>query len=112
MSQQEMEFEGINRDEQKSSYGAYVGWEPNYNATAGQKLSGQGGPSWGQRLALAIVSLCLWTFVLLALVGIGVGLGVSGYGSVIREFAPVFAVGLMCMTFVTIVVNVIFNRRR
>jgi len=113
MSQQEMEFESSSRDEPKSSssYAGYVGWEPYHNAPIGQKLSGQAGPSWNHRLALAIVSLCLWVVVLLSLVGIGLGLSLSNHADMLAQFAPVLVVGILCMSGVVIIVNVIFNRR-
>jgi hypothetical protein len=121
MAQQDMEFEGANRDSPKSS--SYTGYEgvPPYSdytsgsyagSSSGQKLSGSGAwkaPGPGQRLALAIVSLALMMGLSMFLVGMGVIIIVHGISLTI--FAPIVAVCFICFGIAVIVVNVVFNRK-
>ena len=105
MSQQ-MNFEESNRQQQASSFDNYVAGyrDPFVNTFGAQKVSGQPlgrGASAGQRLALAIVSIC----VLIPLSGII--LGVFANSGLI--LAGLIGLGVVCFTI--IVVNIVFSYR-
>ncbi|HLQ29802.1 MAG TPA: hypothetical protein VK140_11280 [Ktedonobacteraceae bacterium] len=115
MSQQQMNFDEINRDE-SASYTAGYEEPPHYNTYSsgsfGQKLSGHESgrtPTAGQRLALAIVSLVLLLLMFFAIVA--VALSGSLAPDVAKNLSPVL--GLVSLGFIAaiIVVNVVFNRK-
>ena len=110
MSQQ-MNFDEINR-EGPASYSAGYEEVPRYQdhitGSFGQKLSRQDtgrGPSSGQRLALAIVSILALVLMLFAIAG-----ALSTHIS--PAFAPVLGITGMFFFIAIIVINVVFNRRR
>ena|SRR3989442_14201 len=106
MSQQ-MNFEETNRQQQQaSSYESYdAGYrDPFVNTFGTQKVSGQPlgrGASAGQRLALAIVSIC----VLIPLSGIILGVFASS-GLIL---AGLIGLGVVCFTIIA--VNIVFSYR-
>jgi hypothetical protein len=109
---QEMNFDEINRDG-PASYAAGYGEVPHQRDEAfgwvGQKLSGQEGgqtPTAGQRLVLAIVSLVLLTLIFLAMAAVAIFHGVDS------SLAAAFVVMFLAFFVVTVVINVVFHRRR
>ena len=105
MSQQ-MNFEETNRQQQASSYDSYeAGYrDPFVNTFGTQKVSGQPvgrGASAGQRLALAIVSIC----VLIPLSGIILGI----FASADLILAGLIGLGVVCFTIIA--VNIVFSYR-
>ena len=105
MSQQ-MNFEESNRQQQASSFDNYeAGYrDPFVNTFGAQKVSGQPlgrGASAGQRLALAIVSIC----VLVPLSGIILGV-FAGAGLIL---AGLIGLGVVCFTIIA--VNIVFSYR-
>ena len=105
MSQQ-MNFEETNRQQQASSFESYdAGYrDPFVNTFGTQKVSGQPlgrGASAGQRLALAIVSIC----VLIPLSGIILGVFASS-GLIL---AGLIGLGVVCFTIIA--VNIVFSYR-
>lgn len=105
MSQQ-MNFEEANRQQQASSFESYeAGYrDPFVNTFGTQKVSGQPlgrGASAGQRLALAIVSIC----VLIPLSAIVLGI----FAKAGLILAGLIALGVVCFTI--IVVNIVFSYR-
>jgi len=110
MSQQ-MNFHETNR-EGPASYSAGYEEVPLYQdhmtGSFGQKLSGQDtgrGPSSGQRLTLAIVSILALMLMLFAIAG-----ALSSHIS--PAFAPVLGIMAMFFFIAIIVINIVFNRRR
>ncbi len=110
MSQQ-MNFYETNR-EGPASYSAGYEEVPRYQdhttGSFGQKLSGQDtgrGPSSGQRLALALVSILALMLMLFAIVG-------ALFANISPAFAPVLGVMAMFFFVAIIVINIVFNRRR
>lgn len=110
MSQQ-MHFDETNRDG-PASYSAGYEEVPRYQdhtaGSFGQKLSGQDtgrGPSSGQRLALALVSILALMLMLFAIVGVL-------FANISPAFAPVLGVMAMFFFIAIIVINIVFNRRR
>jgi hypothetical protein len=110
MSQQ-MNFDETNR-EGPASYSAGYEEVPRYqdhtSGSFGQKLSGQDagrGPSSGQRLALAIVSILALMLTLFAIVG-------ALFANISPAFAPVLGVMAMFFFIAIMVINVVFNRGR
>jgi hypothetical protein len=108
---QQMNFDEINRDE-SASYAA--GYEIPRNRDEapgwfGQKLSGQEAgqaPTAGQRLALAIVSLLLLMLMFLAMAAI------TFVHVVDSSLAAAFVLIFLAFFVATIVINLVFNRRR
>ena len=105
MSQQ-MNFEETNRQQQASSFEGYeAGYrDPFVNTFGAQKVSGQPvgrGASAGQRLALAIVSIC----VLIPLSGIILGI----FASADLILAGLIGLGVVCFTIIA--VNIVFSYR-
>jgi hypothetical protein len=105
MSQQ-MNFEETNRQQQASSFEGYeAGYrDPFVNTFGAQKVSGQPlgrGASAGQRLALAIVSIC----ILIPLSGIILGVFASS-GLIL---AGLIGLGVVCFTIIA--VNIVFSYR-
>ncbi len=105
MSQQ-MNFEEANRQQPASSFDNYeAGYrDPFVNTFGTQKVSGQPlgrGASAGQRLALAIVSIC----VLIPLSGIILGVFASS-GLIL---AGLIGLGVVCFTIIA--VNIVFSYR-
>ncbi len=118
MSQQNMEFnQPQHADERATPYMAGYQQEQGvyfdeYAAdTRGQKLAQQGsntGPTSGQRLALAIVSLSLFVFAFtVALIMAFIIPSES-----LKQLAPVLALFGMMFAALLIVVNVLFNRKQ
>lgn len=108
MSQQHMESDEFNRGYTGTRVDAYPPDE-HFMGGSGQKIGQQGSSvlSGGQRLALAIVSMCL--FVLACIIAIPV---VTDGGSIVdiaRVGTLVTIVALLSIT--TMVVNYIFSRR-
>lgn len=110
MSQQ-MNFDETNREE-PASYSAGYEEVPRYQdhmtGSFGQKLSGQDtgrGPSSGQRLALAIVSILALTLIFIAIAG-------ALTANISPMFAPVLGIMAIFFFIAIIVINVVFNRRR
>ena len=109
---QQMNFDEINRDEAASYAGGYEE-VPRHRDEAhgwfGQKLSGQEAgqaPTAGQRLALAIVSLLLLTLMFLAMAAIALVHVVDS------SLAAAFVLIFLAFFVATIVINLLFNRRR
>ncbi len=109
---QEMNYQGGYHDESPPVYNTYT------NGPSGQKLTGFvqsniGGPSAGQRLALAIVSLVLWMGMFLF-----VTLGIAAAFSSGLSSAPKFLIGVMLVfgmllfTGLVIFLNTLFNRSK
>jgi hypothetical protein len=103
MSQQ-MNFEESNRQQQAPPFDSYeAGYrDPFVNTFGTQKVSGQPlgrGASAGQRLALAIVSIC----VLIPLSAIVLGI-FAGAGLIL---AGLIGLGVVCFTIIA--VNFVFN---
>ncbi|HZO75521.1 MAG TPA: hypothetical protein VFB60_25175 [Ktedonobacteraceae bacterium] len=116
MSQQDMEFEGIMRDDPQSSSTGYRGVPHYKDYTAnsyGQKVvSGRSNaPSAGHRLALAIVSLSLLLVMLLTSMLAAAHLPWSDSPGV--AYTGLFTIIFMSALFAvaTMVINYFFNRR-
>src|SRR5215469_2667561 len=110
MSQQ-MNFDEINR-EAPASYSAGYEEVPRYqdhmSGSFGQKLSGQDtgrGPSSGQRLALAIVSILACMLMFFAIIGVL-------FANISPAVTPVLGITAIFFFIAIIVINVVFNRRR
>ncbi len=109
---QQMNFDEINHDGPASYATGYEEVSRNRDETlgwAGQKLSGQEGgqpPTAGQRLALAIVSLLLLTLIFLAMAAVAIFHGVDS------SLAAAFVVIFLAFFVATVVINVVFHRRR
>ena len=105
---QRMEFDEP-EGQQSSSYSSYqAGYrDPFAGSTFGQKIpssySGGSRPSAGQRLALAIVSICL--LVPLCAIILGIAVGGLGYVGLIGS---IIAIGAICVAIIA--VNFFFNR--
>jgi len=109
---QEMNYQGGYHDEPPPLYTDYT------NGPSGQKLTGFvqstiGGPSEGQRLALAIISLILWMGMFL-FVTFGVASAVSsGLSSAPKFLISVMLVfGMLLFTGLVIFLNALFNRSK
>lgn len=105
---QRMEFDETQRQQQEPPFNTYqAGYQdPFMNTFGGQKISAHGSGSSatsGQRLALAIVSLCI--LIPLAAIILGTSTGISG---TIGLFGGLIALGVVCLTIM--VVNLAFNR--
>ena len=112
-----MDYGETNRSSSSSSYAGYEGTpKDSYNdypsSTFGQKFAGQAtykgsslAPSFGQRLALAIVSLSL---LLVALIISLVWVATSQYFSPVQLIATI---GFVLFFIAVIVINLMFNRR-
>lgn len=115
MSQQHMNFD----ESHQTGPGVYAaGYEQpqHFNdtgfETVGQKLSArsaQSGPTSGQRLALAIVSIVT---LLLCLLCVVILLAVPVSPDVANNFAPVMGIAVLGLFTAVIVINVVFNRKR
>ena len=107
---QRMEFDETNRQQQERPFDNYdAGYRDPFMGTFGaQKIAPQApsgrGPSAGQRLALAIVSLCLLVPISAIILGIS-----TGAGGFFGLTGGLIALGAVCLTIM--VVNVVFNRR-
>ena len=109
---QEMNYQSGYHDEPPPPYNTYN------NGPSGQKLTGfaqssVGGPSAGQRLALAIISLILWMGMFL-FVTFGVAAAVSGDLSSVSKFliSVMLVFGMFLFTGLVIFLNVLFNRSK
>lgn len=102
---QRMEYDEPGDQRQSAAFDSYQsGYREPFASTFGQKIpTGSHTPSAGQRLALAIVSLCL----LPALAGIIFGISVP-LGSFFGLVGGLIGFGLVCVT--VIAVNFVFNR--
>lgn len=112
MSQQ-MEFEEGARNYQsgysppgQQSQG--VDFDDHFAGFTGQKIGQASGPqpSAGQRLALAIVSLCL----LVPLAGIIFGIALGGVGGFLGATSALIGMAFVCVAIIA--VNTVFNWRR
>ena len=119
---QEMNYQGGYRDE-PPAVPAYEGVPPHYNVynsgPSGQKLSGfarsnVGGPSAGQRLTLAIVSLIFWMGMFLFVTfGIVTTLSTSNLSSAPKFLISIMLVfGLLIFSGLVIFLNTLFNRSK
>lgn len=102
---QRMEFDEPGDQQQNPAFDNYQsGYREPFASTFGQKIPmGSHTPSAGQRLALAIVSLCL----LPAFAGIIFGISVP-LGGLFGLAGGLIGFGLVCITIIA--VNFIFNR--
>jgi len=113
MSQQQMDFDETNRQRQENSYDHYdAGYRDPFAGSYGaQKIPPQpvsyksSAVSAGQRLALALVSLCL----LVPISGIIFGIA-SGEGS-FGLFGALIGLGLVCLTIMVVNIAFAFIRR-
>ncbi len=109
---QQMNFDEINRDGPASYATGYEEVPPHQDEAlgwVGQKLSGQEAgqaPTAGQRLALAIVSLLLLTLIFLAMAAVALFHGVDS------SLAAAFVLMFLAFFVATLVINVVFHRRR
>lgn len=106
MSQQEMEYDEMNRARADSSYGRYEG--THHIGLYGEKLSPpalKASPTAGQRLALAIVSLLMLLILILGLAGIAAASQASTW-----VIIPILFIYVL-FSAVALIINVIFNRR-
>lgn len=112
MSQQEMSYQGINRDGPRSfspGYEAMPHYTDSFTASYGLKVVPQPvgkTPSALQRLILAVVSLILWMVMCLLLI-------VLGYATRSDRsfFDLIIFMALPMFTALIVVVNVVFNRK-
>jgi hypothetical protein len=109
---QQMNFDEINRDG-PTSYAAGYDEIPRHRDEAlgwsGQKLSEQEAgqaPTAGQRLALAVVSLLLLTLVILAMAAVAFSRVVDS------SLAAAFVCIFLAFFVATLVINIMFHRRR
>ena len=109
---QEMNYQGGYRDEPPPLYTTYN------SGQLGQKLTGfaqsnVGGPSAGQRLTLAIISLILWMGMFMFITfGVVTTLS-SGLSSAPKFLISVMLVfGMFLFTGLVIFLNVLFNRSK
>ena len=100
MSQQGLEFEGINRDGPGSTYNRYNDYS---TAFQGQKISGRAS-SPGQRLVIALVSLVLLALMTFGVISIGFLANVGLTGGFL------FLILLVCFYAAVVIINVVFNR--
>jgi len=110
MSQQ-MHFDETNREDPASYTAGYEEiprYQDHVTGSFGQKLSAQetgSGPSSGQRLALAIVSILVCMLVVFAIVGV-----------LFANFSPAYApvLGFTALSFFAAIygINAAFNRKR
>ena len=102
---QRMDYNEPGEQQQNPPFDTYQsGYREPFASTFGQKIpTGSHSPSAGQRLALAIVSLCL----LPALAGIIFGISVP-LGGFFGLAGGLIGFGLVCIT--VIAVNFVFNR--
>ncbi len=113
MSQQEMSYGDLHRDESDDAYTGYKGASPSgpFAGSYGQKVSppvAQQGLSAGHRLTLAIVSLVLWIGFFVIAVGV---ISSNTNTSIANIITPLFVVGIVLFTAVVFFVNYIFNRK-
>lgn len=116
MSQQQMNFGEIPRNE-PLSYSAGYEEIPHYQdssiGSSGQKISTQAGsraPTAGQRLALALASLVLLLLMFFAAAAVALFAHLSP--AIANIFAPVFALMFLGFSVATLVINILFNRKR
>ncbi len=113
MSQQQMNYEEINRDGPKASYGGYEGSAPAFHDYStgsfgqGQKLAGSGigrSVTPTQRLILALFSLAI-------LVLVTFGMLAFAFLAHADVTAAIFLFLLLAMFYgVVVIINVVFNR--
>lgn len=101
MSQQGLEFEGINRDGPGSTYNRYNDYS---TAFQGQKISVGRTSSPGQRLVIALVSLVLLALMTFGVISIGFLANVGLTGGFL------FLILLVCFYAAVVIINVVFNR--
>ena len=101
MSQQGLEFEGINRDGPGSTYNRYNDYS---TAFQGQKISVGRTSSPGQRLVITLVSLVLLALMTFGVIGIGFLANVGLTGGFL------FLILLVCFYAAVVIINVVFNR--
>ena len=129
MSQQQMDFGEINRDESRLSsreYDAGAYYDRDSSASYGQKLTAtmsSSSPSSGQRLALAIVSLVLWVMVFLIVVlslittpsiifVTNVASTTSYDNQAWHILSPLVIAGLLIFSVFVFAINLLFYRKR
>lgn len=102
---QRMDYDEPEGQQQGSTFDSYQsGYRDPFASTFGQKIpTGSHTPSAGQRLALAIVSLCLLPAFAGIIFGISVPLG--GFFGLV---GGLIGFGIVCIT--VIAVNFVFNR--
>lgn len=108
MSQQEMEYDELNRDRSGIPSGIYEGAHRYHTYRDGDKLSAtlmRTELTAGQRLALAIVSLAMIMILTFGLVGIAVAAQASGW-----VVLPILFI-LVLFTTAAVVINIVFNRK-
>ncbi len=110
MSQQELNYDGLNRDKPGYSSRVYEGEGPHgyHSYRDRDKLSApfiKTEITAGQRLALAIVSLGMFLFLTFGLVGIAVATHPDGW-----VVFPIMFI-LVLFTVAAIIINVVFNRK-
>ena len=110
MSQQELNYDGLNRERPGNSSGVYEGEGTHgyHSYKYRDKLSApfiKSELTAGQRLALAIVSLGMFLFLTFGLVGIAVGTHADGW-----VVFPILFV-LVLFTIIAAIINIAFNRR-
>ena|SRR6266851_4095655 len=101
MSQQGLEFEGINRDGPGSTYNRYNDYS---TAFQGQKISVGRTSSPGQRLVITLVSLVLLALMTFGVISIGFLANVGLTGGFL------FLILLVCFYAAVVIINVVFNR--
>ncbi len=108
----EMNYQGGYRDEPPPLYTTYN------NGPSGQKLTGfvqstTGGPSAGQRLALAIISLILWMGMFMFVI-FGIASTVSSDLSSVPKFliSVILVFGMLLFTALVIFLNALFTRSK
>ncbi len=109
---QEMNYQGGYHDEPPPLYNTYN------SGPSGQKLTGFaqstiGGPSAGQRLALAIISLILWLGMFMFITFGVASAASSGLSSATKFLICVMLVfGMLLFTGLVIFLNALFNRSK
>lgn len=106
MSQQEMEYDEMNRARPDSSYGRYEG--THHTGLYGEKLSPsalKASPTAGQRLALAIVSLFMLLILIFGLIGIAAASQASNW-----VIIPILFIYTLFAA-VAVIINIVFNRK-
>ncbi len=110
MSQQELDYDGLNRDRPGFSSGAYEGEgaHRNHSYRDRDKLSAplmKTRLTTGQRLALAIVSLAMIMIMTFGLIGIAIATQAAGW-----IVFPILFI-LILFTAAAVIINIAFNRK-
>ena len=111
MSQQHMDFDpGNRRGSASDSVGYEEGPYERYSSASsrGQKLSWQDaimGPTAGQRLALAVISLVLFLILIFGLIGIAVATRAPAWAVL-----PILFI-LVLFSTLAVIINIVFHRK-